>query len=98
MVCPAALVQLFQSVFIVYNYDRYDVMLCYVILHQYNFNRSADMWGLGCLIWETFNSSLPRTSSLKVIGKVGFGFSQLFLFTNYVFSRYEQILKAILTL
>ncbi|CAK8682654.1 unnamed protein product [Clavelina lepadiformis] len=31
---------------------------------------SADMWGLGCLIWETFNGSLPRTSSLKVIGKI----------------------------
>ena len=28
------------------------------------------MWGLGCLIWETFNGDLPRTSSLKVIGKV----------------------------
>uniref|UniRef100_H2XS37 N-terminal kinase-like protein n=1 Tax=Ciona intestinalis TaxID=7719 RepID=H2XS37_CIOIN len=31
---------------------------------------SADMWGLGCLIWEVFNGKLPRTSSLKVIGKV----------------------------
>ena len=30
------------------------------------------MWGLGCLIWETFNGDLPKTSSLKVIGKVTF--------------------------
>lgn len=32
--------------------------------------RSSDMWGLGCLIWEVFNGQLPRTSSLKVVGKV----------------------------
>uniref|UniRef100_H2ZAN4 N-terminal kinase-like protein n=1 Tax=Ciona savignyi TaxID=51511 RepID=H2ZAN4_CIOSA len=31
---------------------------------------SSDMWGLGCLIWEVFNGKLPRTSSLKVIGKI----------------------------
>ncbi|XP_038072147.1 N-terminal kinase-like protein [Patiria miniata] len=31
---------------------------------------SADMWGLGCLIWEIFNGSLPRTSSLKALGKI----------------------------
>nr|CAB3265905.1 N-terminal kinase-like protein [Phallusia mammillata] len=31
---------------------------------------SSDMWGLGCLIWEVFNGRLPRTSSLKVIGKI----------------------------
>ena len=28
------------------------------------------MWGLGCLIWEVFNGTLPRTSSLKALGKV----------------------------
>ncbi len=32
--------------------------------------RSADMWGLGCLIWEVFNGSLPRTGALKSLGKV----------------------------
>ena len=33
-------------------------------------SRSADMWGQGCLIWEVFNGSLPRTSALKTINKV----------------------------
>lgn len=32
--------------------------------------RSADMWGLGCLIWEVFNGSLSRTGSLKSVGKI----------------------------
>ncbi|KAK9873941.1 hypothetical protein WA026_002294 [Henosepilachna vigintioctopunctata] len=27
---------------------------------------SADMWGLGCLIWEVFNGSLNTQSSLKI--------------------------------
>ncbi|PIK61493.1 putative N-terminal kinase-like protein [Apostichopus japonicus] len=31
---------------------------------------SADMWGLGCLIWEVYNGNLPRVSSLKAIGKI----------------------------
>ncbi|XP_033110396.1 N-terminal kinase-like protein isoform X2 [Anneissia japonica] len=31
---------------------------------------SADMWGLGCLVWEVFNGPLPRTSSLKALGKI----------------------------
>lgn len=31
---------------------------------------ASDMWGLGCLIWEVFNGSLPRTSSLKTVGKI----------------------------
>ncbi|KAH9519561.1 N-terminal kinase-like protein [Bulinus truncatus] len=31
---------------------------------------SADMWGLGCLIWEVFNGTLPKTSSLKAPGKI----------------------------
>ncbi|XP_072166845.1 N-terminal kinase-like protein [Diadema setosum] len=31
---------------------------------------AADMWGLGCLIWEVFNGPLPRTSSLKALGKI----------------------------
>lgn len=32
--------------------------------------RAADMWGLGCLIWEVFNGTLPKTVSLKSPGKV----------------------------
>ncbi|XP_013069379.2 N-terminal kinase-like protein isoform X1 [Biomphalaria glabrata] len=31
---------------------------------------SADMWGLGCLIWEVFNGTLPRTNALKAPGKI----------------------------
>ena len=28
------------------------------------------MWGLGCLVWEVYNGSLPRASSLKSVGKI----------------------------
>ncbi|CAI5797965.1 N-terminal kinase [Podarcis lilfordi] len=31
---------------------------------------SADMWRLGCLIWEVFNGPLPRPSSLRSLGKI----------------------------
>jgi SCY1-like protein 1 len=31
---------------------------------------SADVWGLGCLIWEIFNGLLPKSSSLKSVGKI----------------------------
>ncbi|XP_074814081.1 N-terminal kinase-like protein isoform X2 [Natator depressus] len=31
---------------------------------------SADMWRLGCLIWEVFNGILPRPSSLRSLGKI----------------------------
>ncbi|KAI9559706.1 hypothetical protein GHT06_013711 [Daphnia sinensis] len=31
---------------------------------------SADMWGLGCLIWEVFNGSLKSPSSLKALGNI----------------------------
>uniref|UniRef100_A0A8D0HW68 N-terminal kinase-like protein n=1 Tax=Sphenodon punctatus TaxID=8508 RepID=A0A8D0HW68_SPHPU len=31
---------------------------------------SADMWRVGCLIWEVFNGSLPRSTSLRSFGKV----------------------------
>lgn len=34
------------------------------------YNRSTDMWGLGCLIWEVFNGSLSQINSLKSVGKV----------------------------
>nr|XP_015194347.1 PREDICTED: N-terminal kinase-like protein [Lepisosteus oculatus] len=32
--------------------------------------RSADVWRLGCLIWEVFNGPLPRASSLRSLGKI----------------------------
>ncbi|XP_074132628.1 N-terminal kinase-like protein isoform X4 [Sminthopsis crassicaudata] len=31
---------------------------------------SADMWRLGCLIWEVFNGHLARASSLRSLGKI----------------------------
>ncbi|KAK4030348.1 hypothetical protein OUZ56_023349 [Daphnia magna] len=31
---------------------------------------SADMWGLGCLIWEVFNGPLKSPSSLKALGNI----------------------------
>ncbi|XP_036851255.2 N-terminal kinase-like protein isoform X3 [Manis javanica] len=31
---------------------------------------SADMWRLGCLIWEVFNGPLPRAAALRNPGKV----------------------------
>ncbi|KAJ8246948.1 hypothetical protein GJAV_G00257080 [Gymnothorax javanicus] len=31
---------------------------------------AADVWRLGCLIWEVFNGPLPRTSSLRSLGKI----------------------------
>lgn len=31
---------------------------------------SADMWRLGCLIWEVFNGSLPRAAALRNPGKI----------------------------
>lgn len=36
------------------------------------------MWGLGCLIWETYNGTLNTSSQLKVTGQVN---SLLFYFT-----------------
>lgn len=30
------------------------------------------MWGLGCLIWETYNGPLTSNSQLKVTDKVCF--------------------------
>ncbi len=32
--------------------------------------RTGDVWRLGCLIWEVFNGTLPRASSLRSLGKV----------------------------
>uniref|UniRef100_A0A7N8YNK2 N-terminal kinase-like protein n=1 Tax=Mastacembelus armatus TaxID=205130 RepID=A0A7N8YNK2_9TELE len=32
--------------------------------------RAGEVWRLGCLIWEVFNGPLPRTSSLRSLGKI----------------------------
>lgn len=39
----------------------------YIWLYMY---RAGEVWRLGCLIWEVFNGPLPRTSSLRSLGKV----------------------------
>ncbi|CAL1613614.1 unnamed protein product [Knipowitschia caucasica] len=31
---------------------------------------AGEVWRLGCLIWEVFNGILPRTSSLRSLGKI----------------------------
>ncbi|XP_011882156.1 PREDICTED: N-terminal kinase-like protein isoform X1 [Vollenhovia emeryi] len=31
---------------------------------------SVDMWGLGCLIWETYNGTVSATSQLKIPGQI----------------------------
>ncbi|CAJ1058716.1 N-terminal kinase-like protein [Xyrichtys novacula] len=31
---------------------------------------AGEVWRLGCLIWEVFNGPLPRTSSLRAVGKI----------------------------
>ncbi|XP_070693538.1 N-terminal kinase-like protein [Pempheris klunzingeri] len=31
---------------------------------------TGEVWRLGCLIWEVFNGPLPRTSSLRSLGKI----------------------------
>ncbi|EZA60654.1 hypothetical protein DMN91_007485 [Ooceraea biroi] len=31
---------------------------------------SVDMWGLGCLIWETYNGTLNTSSQLKITGQI----------------------------
>ena len=47
------------------------------------------MWGLGCLIWEVFNGTLPQTSALKSPGKVRF--NHYLIIAGYL--RYLQVLK-----
>ena len=47
-----------------------DIFLCIAMNLSSFTDRSSDMWGLGCLIWEVFNGPLPKTSALKAFGKV----------------------------
>ena len=46
------------------------------------FARSADMWGVGCLIWEVYNGVLPQATALKTVAKVSFFFFFLSLLCN----------------
>lgn len=50
---------------------------------------SADMWGLGCLIWEVFNGPLQKQSSLKELAKVKLT-SLYVLEILYIFFRYQN--------
>lgn len=34
------------------------------------FLRAADVWGLGCLVWEAFNGHLDQSMSLRNTSKV----------------------------
>lgn len=43
-----------------HNFDHQHTLFC----------SSADMWGLGCLIWEIFNGPLYQQSSLRNADKV----------------------------
>lgn len=60
--------------FVFINYDFF----CYSF-------RAADMWGLGCLIWEVFNGHLDESFSLKNTQKV----SILFELSNYCISLFQ---------
>lgn len=42
------------------------------------FGSSTDMWGLGCLIWETFNGPLSQQSSLKMLESIPKQLSSLY--------------------
>lgn len=56
----------------------------------YCFFSSADMWGLGCLIWEVFNGPLHKQSSLKELAKVNINiFSQLVILKTFNY-RYQN--------
>ncbi|KAK2159454.1 hypothetical protein NP493_1717g00010 [Ridgeia piscesae] len=50
--------------------EKYDPPEKTVVGRRPGHKWSSDMWGLGCLIWEVFNGSLPRTSALKTINKI----------------------------
>lgn len=39
------------------------------------------MWGLGCLIWETYNGTLNTTSQLKIAGQVS-PFALYYIFSS----------------
>ncbi len=40
---------------------------------------SRDMWGLGCIVWEAFNGSLPAARNLGQIGDIPKPLSQLYM-------------------
>lgn len=45
------------------------------------------MWGLGCLVWESFNGPLRNRASLKDIENVKFSKSAYFNFNSYSYNN-----------
>jgi len=43
------------------------------------------MWSLGCLIWEVFNGSFTKNTSLKSPGKVSYSLLYKFCSINSVY-------------
>lgn len=41
---------------------------------------STDMWGLGCLVWESYNGPLQNRSNLKDMNEV-----ILFIFSDFIY-------------
>lgn len=43
-----------------------------ILLKQNYFYSSTDMWGLGCLVWESYNGPLANRSNLKIMSEVNY--------------------------
>lgn len=54
--------------------QRYVLFIIDIDLVLFLLSRVGEVWRLGCLIWEVFNGPLPRTSSLRSLGKVSLFF------------------------
>ena len=49
---------------------------------------SADIWGLGCLIWEVYNGPLPAMDQLSKLGDIPRPLQPTYKVSNIVFSSY----------
>lgn len=60
-------------------------VFCFFVLCIFLFcdSRSTDMWSMGCLIWEVFNGSFAKNTSLKSPGKV-IVVSHIIFFVSYL--------------
>ena len=56
------------SMFLVLDIKRMYGRICAFV--YFSVFRSTDMWSVGCLIWEVFNGSFTKNTSLKSPGKV----------------------------
>lgn len=54
------MVWLFPSIHFIFIIYQLNILDC----------SSTDMWGLGCLIWESLNGPLQQQSSLKMLENV----------------------------